>query len=55
MIYDAACYPAGTGTCHDIVGLLQQYDQNHFTQKKQQHRFTCSSFLLLLKNEVLQT
>ena len=25
MIYVAACYPVGTGMCHNMVGLLQHY------------------------------
>ena len=25
LIYVAACYPVGTGMCHNMVGLLQHY------------------------------
>ena len=30
LIYVAACYPVGTGMCHNMVGLLQHYkgDEN---------------------------
>ena len=26
LIYVAACYPVGTGMCHNMVGLLQHYN-----------------------------
>ena len=29
-IYVAACYPVGTGMCHNMVGLLQHYDVGGF-------------------------
>ena len=25
LVYVAACYPVGTGMCHNMVGLLQHY------------------------------